>query len=207
METEGFLLLPSFANPSILSRHLDYYKKRTEYIFNGPGKNDHRRRQVTLPESVTKSLQEEIQYLPFLTESHFLKDFVLLHSLPGCERQSAHTDYIPDSSLLQCEKEKLPYLFLFALEQQTKLVVWPGSHKVVQGRGRTVVPIEPKVIELKAGDALVFRPDLVHAGAEYDVENFRIHCYIDSVAVKRDPNRTWIIQKHADELVQSKILE
>lgn len=207
METNGFLILPSFANPSLITKQLQSYKQRTEHIFNGPGRNDHKRRQVSLPESVTKNLRDEILCLPFLTEHHFVEDFVLLHSLPGCQRQAAHTDYIPDTELFQCDAETLPYLFLFAIEDKTKLVVWPGSHKVIQGRGRTIDPIEPTIVELQAGDALVFRSDLVHAGAEYSNENFRIHCYIDSVAVKRFPNRTWIIQKHDDELVQSKIVE
>lgn len=207
METNGYLVLPGFLNPSKLKYKSESYRTRTESIFNGPGRNDHKRRQVNLPESVVKDLKDLIKCIPFLTEYHHIEDFVLLRSLPGCARQAAHTDYIPDVSLLRCESENLPYLFLFAIEDQTKLVVWPGSHKVVQGRGRTIDPIRPTILELNAGDALVFRPDLVHAGAEYETENLRIHCYIDSDAVKRDPNRTWIIGKHADILVRQKIVE
>ena len=60
---------------------------------------------------------------------------------------------------------------------------------------------------LEPGDAVVFRADVVHAGAEYDSENIRIHCYLDSPLVPRDPNRTFIIQEHADSLIQQKILE
>ena len=85
--------------------------------------------------------------------------------------------------------------------------MWDSSHKLVQGRGRTFVPIEPNKIELSSGDAIIFRGDLVHAGAEYESENIRIHCYIDSKLVPRNPNRTWIIHKHANDLIQQKIIE
>ena len=207
METEGYLVLPGFMNPETLTKKVEPYRNRTEYIFNSPEKNDHKRKQVSLPSSIVKELQYEIKTLPFLSEWHVVNDFVLLRSLPGCRRQAAHTDYIPDSSLLRCDSAKLPLLFLFALESNTRLIVWPGSHKVVQGRGRSLQPIQPKILTLDAGDAVVFRPDLVHAGAEYETENIRIHCYIDSVTVKRNPNRTWIIGKHADELVRNKIYD
>lgn len=207
MESDGYLLLPGFLEPTALRKKVESYRNRTEYIFNAPEKNDHKRKQVSLPSSIVKELQYEIKTLPFLSEWHVVNDFVLLRSLAGCTRQAAHTDYIPDSTLLQCELDRLPLLFLFALESNTRLVVWPGSHKVVQGRGRSLQPIQPKVLTLDAGDAVVFRPDLVHAGAEYETENIRIHCYIDSTEVKRNPNRTWIIGKHADELVRNKIYE
>lgn len=207
MDTEGYLLLPGFLDPTNLVKAMEPYRNRTDYIFNAPGNNDHKRRQVSLHQGIIQELQAEIQSLPFLSNVHHVEDFVLLRSLSGCKRQAAHTDYIPETSLLQCDTYKLPLLFLFALEENTKLVVWPGSHKVIQGRGRTVQPIQPRTVTLDRGDALVFRADLVHAGAEYETENIRIHCYIDSDLVKRNPNRTWIIGKHADELVREKIRE
>jgi ectoine hydroxylase-related dioxygenase (phytanoyl-CoA dioxygenase family) len=207
MESDGYLVLPGFLNPESLWKKVEPFRYRTDSIFNGQGKNDHKRKQTSLPNRVIQELLSEVQTLPFLLGCHVVKDFVLLRSLPGCTRQAAHTDYIPDTALLQCESEKLPLLFLYALEDDTRLVVWPGSHKVVQGRGRSKEPILPKVITIDAGDAILFRPDVVHAGAEYETENVRIHCYIDSTLVKRDPNRTWIIAKHADELVREKILE
>ena len=207
MESDGYLVLPGFMNPEPFLKKVEPYRKHTEYIFNGQEKNDHKRKQVALSTYIMKDLQFEIQTLPFLTESHKVNDFVLLRSLPKCTRQAAHTDYIPDTTLLQCDQTDLPLLFLYALEPNTRLVVWPGSHKVIQGRGRTLKPIVAKTVLLDAGDAIVFRPDLVHAGAEYETENIRIHCYIDSEKVKRNPNRTWIIGKHADQLVREKILE
>jgi ectoine hydroxylase-related dioxygenase (phytanoyl-CoA dioxygenase family) len=53
--------------------------------------------------------------------------------------------------------------------------------------------INCKVIEINKGDVLVFRADLVHAGSDYDEENIRLHLYLDSPYVKREPNKTWVI--------------
>lgn len=206
METEGYLILPQFLDPKHLLQTLEPYRKRTQYIFNGE-ENDHKRRQTSVSVHDVKEFREALLQLPFLTSVHCLEYFVLLRSLPGCTRQLAHTDYIPDEELLMSTPETRPFLCVLALEDNTKLVVWPGSQKVIQGRGRTMAPIEPKVVFLEAGDAIIFRGDLVHAGAEYDTDNIRLHCYIDSKAVNRNPNRTWIISKHADDLVQQKIVE
>jgi hypothetical protein len=206
METDGYLLLPQFLNPTSLQKTLQPYKTKTQYIFNG-STNDHKRRQVNVHTMDVKEFRDELLNLPFLTRYHCLDYFVLLRSLPGCERQLAHTDYIPDEELLTCSSEDRPLLCVLALEDKTKLIVWPGSHKIINGRGRTMAPIQPKILWLDAGDAVVFRGDLVHAGAEYTTENMRLHCYIDSKAVNRHPNRTYIIHKHADPLVQEKIVE
>ena len=204
MDTDGFVFLKDFADPTALRTAVEPYREKTEYIFNGTGRNDHKRRQVKLPLRMMKSLQEKLQEK---YPQHQIQEFVLLRSLPGCQQQQAHTDYIPDSSLLTCSSEQLPLLFVFALEPNTCLIVWPGSHKIVRGLGRTKEPFVPAVLVLDAGDAVVFRADLVHAGAAYDSENIRIHCYLDSSAVPRDPNRTFIIKKHADPLIQEKILQ
>lgn len=204
MNTDGYILLPNFADSDSLRAKIEPYKSRAEYIFNGPSVNDHKRKQVALPANIVSDLRQKIEGLSFVSEDHRVQDFVLLRSLSGCTRQMAHTDYIPTDELLGCPTNKLPYLFLFAVEDNTSLIVWPSSHRIVRGRGRTTSPYK---LYLSAGDAVLFRPDLVHAGSEYENENVRIHCYIDSSHVRRDPNRTWIIRKHADDLVQSKVVE
>lgn len=207
MDSEGYLILKNFCEVDSLLEKVKPSVEKTEFIFNGQGKNDHKRRQVKLPMSIVSELQQKILALPFVGEFHTVKDFVLLRSLPGCKRQQAHTDYIPDARLKHCPANERPLLFLFAIEDNTKLVVWPSSHKVVQGLGRSMDPVEPLMVVLDKGDAFLFRADLVHAGAEYGVENIRIHCYIDSQAVPRNPNRTWIIKKHSDSFIQQKIIE
>jgi ectoine hydroxylase-related dioxygenase (phytanoyl-CoA dioxygenase family) len=50
---------------------------------------------------------------------------------------------------------------------------------------------EHKLLALDAGDILLFRSDLVHAGSAYTEDNLRLHAYLDSPFVKRITNRTW----------------
>ena len=207
MDTQGYTVLKHFFDTQVYIKAIQPYIEKTEYIFNGQSKNDHKRRQVKLPLSLMKSLQTSLQASTLVSPNHIIKDFVLLRSLPGCQRQQAHTDYIPDDTLKYCPSDIQPLLCLFAIEENTRLVVWPSSQKVVQGLGRSMDPIEPKVLVLDAGDAVLFRADLVHAGAEYESENMRIHCYIDSPVVPRNPNKTWIVKKHSEPLVYEKIVE
>jgi hypothetical protein len=102
---------------------------------------------------------------------------------------------------------EMPLLFLLALEDNTHLEVWPSSHLVIQGH-RGGPAIQSTTVELNAGDAILFRGDLVHAGAAYpDRQNLRIHAYLDSAAVPRDPNQTYIIYKHAAPSLRDLIQE
>jgi hypothetical protein len=47
----------------------------------------------------------------------------------------------------------------------------------------------------------------VHAGSAYEKANRRLHIYLDSPTIPRIQNRTWIIYKHADSVMQGRILE
>lgn len=120
--------------------------------------------------------------------AHAALNFVLLESRPGCQRQAAHCDYVPTPELLAASDETIPLLFFLALEDDTQAV-------------------QRKTLQLAAGDAVVFRADLIHAGSAYDKNNIRIHAYLDHPSVKRDPNRTWIIYKHAAPEVRARIIE
>jgi ectoine hydroxylase-related dioxygenase (phytanoyl-CoA dioxygenase family) len=58
-------------------------------------------------------------------------------------------------------------------------------------------PIKMQRIEMKKGDILMFRGDLVHSGSKYEKSNIRLHCFMDSGF--RTPNRTYLIHTHASE--------
>ena len=174
-----------------VSEILDYAEHRAEKaepIFNGKCKL---RRQIALP--LTKWVQNLKEKLQF--GDYQVRNFVILQSLPGCQEQEAHCDYVPTPELLQTTDDTVPLLFFLALEDDTTLEVWPGSHYVVRGEHRV---IHKQQLKLNAGDAVFFRADLVHAGSAYSKQNTRIHCYLDHPSVRRDPNRTWLIQKHSD---------
>lgn len=100
------------------------------------------------------------------------REFHVLRSLPGCARQQAHTDFDPAGFPARAP----PFAVLVALEDGTRLHTWDGGHVLH---------------ELGAGDVLVFRGDVPHAGAAYARENTRLHFYLDSTAARREGNKVW----------------
>ena len=48
-----------------------------------------------------------------------------------------------------------------------------------------------KIINLERGDALIFRGDLIHAGSAYEMDNVRLHCYLDVPGTKRNHDQTF----------------
>lgn len=51
-----------------------------------------------------------------------------------------------------------------------------------------------EIIDLHSGDLFIFRADLIHAGCAYDVDNVRLHVFLDSQYIKRIKNRTYIVE-------------
>jgi hypothetical protein len=167
------------------------------YIFNDnpTQKEDRKRVQEKMPKRLSNILHKKL--VATFPEKE-INDFVILKSKAGCQKQAAHTDYIPIPDILNAADDKIPLLFLLALEDNTKLLVWPKSHMLL-----TV--ISHVELHLNAGDAVVFRGDLVHAGASYDIDNIRVHAYLDTPGIKRKKNMTYIIHKHAPSDTRSKI--
>ena len=201
LHTEGYEIKHGWCtiSPAVLTA-MQKRASDAEPIFNDnpeQRRNDRHRRQVDLPVrgEWMRSLQTRLhkEY-----PAHTALNFVLLESRPGCQRQAAHCDYVPTPELLAASDETIPLLFLLALEDDTHLDVWPKTQ---------TQPVQRKTLQLAAGDAVVFRADLVHAGSAYDKNNIRIHAYLDHPSVKRDPNRTWIIYKHAAPEVRARIVE
>jgi ectoine hydroxylase-related dioxygenase (phytanoyl-CoA dioxygenase family) len=184
----GYEIRRNFMDVSDIVDYAEQRAQKAAPIFNGKCKL---RRQIGLP--LTKwvqTLKEKLQFGDYV-----VRNFVILQSLPGCQEQEAHCDYVPTPELLETTDDTVPLLFFLALENDTALEVWPGSHRVVRGEHMV---IHKQQIRLNKGDGVIFRGDLVHAGSAYSKKNTRIHCYLDHPSVKRDPNRTWIIQKHSD---------
>ncbi|OWZ21100.1 hypothetical protein PHMEG_0004393 [Phytophthora megakarya] len=55
----------------------------------------------------------------------------------------------------------------------------PGTRlKVFAGCFTTMDVTKVKVLELRTGDAVLFRADLIHCGMAYDDDNYRLHGYV-----------------------------
>jgi len=128
-----------------------------------------------------------VENLNQLFPQHVCTDTVILSSQPGCLAQMAHTDY----SVEECRNSPIvPLACIVALMDNTPLDVWPGS---IGGDEKGL--FAHSQIRLNRGDALVFRGDLVHGGAAFDVFNARLHVYLDKG--QREPNRTHLVKgKH-----------
>lgn len=174
-------------------------------------KNDRKRRQMTLSANKTsKAMKAFLQSLnQFIKEniSENLKPnaWVTIHSRPGCQDQAAHSDYVPDCSLTAASDEQMPLAVLVAMMPGTKLNAWPGSTNLVtmsESELKRIKPIQCKEETLNPGDILVFRGDFVHAGSGYDEDNYRLHAFLDSEFVPREPNRTWLIHSHGGQEIR-----
>ena len=92
-------------------------------------------------------------------------------------RQPRHWD-VPDQKSgehlkdLELPPADVPLSVMVAIEPGAKLWIYPD--------GCSSAEETALLIDLEVGDVLVWRGDLVHAGAGYEVEHYRIHAYIDS---------------------------
>lgn len=154
-----------------------------------------------------------------LFPSRKMQNLVCLQSLPACARQPKHTDYTfvlakERKAMVQARaKHDMPILAMMAVED-TSLLLWPYSHRLLHAfwKRNPTKPFNKKVSmplgynvsrqRLKKGSLLLFRPDLVHAGDEFQEENFRLHAYlVDPGSVLRySPNETNILGKAASEM-------
>ena len=92
----------------------------------------------------------------------------VFRSEEGCLAQLPHLDYPPPT--LVC---------LVALVDGTSIDVWPAAIGYeLNASGRR---FERENVVLNAGDVLLFRGDLVHAGASSAIVNVRVHCYLEPV--------------------------
>jgi hypothetical protein len=211
MYKDGYCILSSnqLSEIDIILEDFENQLRNASPIFNST-KNDNKRLQTNLKinrknHAFIQSIDTVIRGLnPLLIPSHW----VILKSKPGCKSQLAHLDYEYSDELMEAalDPAKIPLLVLVAIMPNTRIHIWKNSPKIVRERYRGS-PVAPTTIELQPGDVFVFRADMIHAGADYPEENIRIHCYLDSPHVKRNPNRTWIIQKHAPDTISKHVVE
>lgn len=225
LHQQGYIIyrniLSDLDNSKILERLRDYMNETAGPIFNNEKTNDNRRRQNkmnTRNPTIRKWIQEieeTIRSIHPIQSLHF-RDWNVLQSLPDCKSQQPHTDYVPTEQFIKKMDEldtpenhrKIPLLCLIAMEPNTYLDVWENSIRLTTLsddilRDYMDQDICLNRLCLQAGDVLIFRPDLVHAGSPYSEENIRLHVYLDSMEIPRQANRTFIINKHGGYLLRS----
>lgn len=171
-------------------------------------RRDDRRRTQFSPRHVDGLLGEVEAFLDragYLAK-HRANEWKAVQSRSGCVAQPAHCDYSPDS-LLGLPDKQMPLFVLVALMPNTRLHVWPNSIRLITDarRAQRCAQIAPQTLELAAGDVFVGRADLVHAGAAYAEQHFRLHCFLDTTACQRPPNDTYVIHRDAEPAVRAAI--
>jgi len=160
------------------------------YVRGDSHVGDHRRYQVAL-DPLENGICQTIQAaVAKLLPSHCARDWVLVKSKAGCKEQSPHVDFFATPSLERASDAEMPLVLLVAVMPQTRLVVWPRSIGWMGEDARLPMRAPKETLCLEAGDAVVFRGDLVHAGAAYASDHVRLHCFLDNPKIKRGKNAT-----------------
>ena len=160
---------------------------------------------LSLRPKVVQQLCSRIKaYLNKHYPNHTPRDFVILRSDKGCEDQPAHMDYTPSDTKHVTNDEEMPLACVLCLEEGTMFDVWPWAF----GPDFWSSPFTryPNLrLALNVGDLLVFRGDLVHAGAGYNHDNIRLHCYMDHKSTKRTHNVTFYLDQDSRILPRKKV--
>jgi hypothetical protein len=191
-DVDGYMILRNVI--SVKKREIQYALQKVRQsatpIFNS-AMNDYRRKQVSISEGLP--YVHQLTYLTHKMFPHlFLQDPVLILSDKGCLEQTPHCDYDPSTFSGHDQSGSVPYGAILALQDETRFVVWAGSHLCARATtSRILSKCEKRILLLNKGDVLFFRGDLIHAGASYTEENIRLHAYLDHHAVTRHPDRTY----------------
>jgi len=186
---------------SELLKEADWY-----CIFNQKLKRTHRYQRALCPEdrglqSVFRQVQRECRGL---FPDHVPRQEVILKCDAGCVQQKAHCDFPPEDLNRDCRCN--PMGCLIAIMPNTKIVLWPKMFSLDDWKDRE--PVRSVILQLEPGEIFVFRGDLVHAGAAYQTQHFRLHMYLDGPDNRQRKNATWIVRyEHQQTHPVDKIIE
>lgn len=100
-----------------------------------------------------------------------LRNWVAVKSMPGGDEQDAYRDFPSCEIKTARQKNRIQGILIVGLMRKTRLVLYEACFTEAD-------PTKRKVIEFDAGDIVILRGDLVHAGASYPVVNLQLHCVL-----------------------------
>jgi ectoine hydroxylase-related dioxygenase (phytanoyl-CoA dioxygenase family) len=115
----------------------------------------------------------------------------ILRSWDKSEKQLLHCDFNENKNFFSLTMEKkfssIPLVVVVALVDNTPFIVFPGAiARAPTSNGRCALHDPDKAITLKlnSGDVCIFRADLIHSGAAFNLKknenNFRFHLFVSS---------------------------
>ena len=126
-------------------------------------------------------------------------DAQLLYSIAGGHDQRPHTDITagfdelksPEVEALHrhIQSGRIPLSVIITFSKPSTLHVWPGSMNTIWAESTKDKNEWSKVVRIPPFSALIFRQDLVHAGAKYKTNNLRLHFYMDLNADDYKPQK------------------
>jgi len=137
----------------------------------------------------------------------------IFKSVSGCQNQLAHCDFHQHKDFLKYYDSNAILSVILALERSTKFHVWPKSINSINPTKQKPSHIKRSTINMNAGDIIIFRGDLIHAGAGYFRDNYRMHCFLMPIEVRNDDKlwstdikMGWYELKYADEATKKRIV-
>jgi hypothetical protein len=121
-------------------------------------------------------------------------DIALLLSEEGAEEQEPHCDAPLTEANFEDLQNTCPLSCLVSLDQDSSLIVWPGSHKTIWELSEDNIPepITPLRVNIPLGWACFFSQYLVHAGDSNQSGHpiVRLHIFFNGPHQDRQENET-----------------
>ena len=193
LHDNGFFVYPAkFALEDIQSVLIDVIQiseMKWRGIFNP---NPKRHQCKELKHRNYKCMDECVRFLGTVNAELQARQWVALRTMEGAQRQYAHTDYDPEATK-PLQNNQMPLLAFIPLEDNTQLYIWNPSKGILNGTYRNVT-VKPSLLTVHRGDLVIFRGDLIHAGAEWNGSpRYRLHCFFHHPLVPFPDNATWKI--------------
>uniref|UniRef100_K3W8I0 Phytanoyl-CoA dioxygenase n=1 Tax=Globisporangium ultimum (strain ATCC 200006 / CBS 805.95 / DAOM BR144) TaxID=431595 RepID=K3W8I0_GLOUD len=119
------------------------------------------------------------------------KHWVALKSLPEGVEQEPHHDFPSfETGHVRTKYQTIQAGAMVWPMPNTKLIAYDSCFTEADAWERLA-------LEFSAGDCIIFRGDLVHAGASFDAMNYRIHCTLTVKGIKwrRDAAETALFKQ------------
>lgn len=209
LEPLGYMVVPKavVVEPEIEEALIKASARGYRNIFNPKRKRAQRDINSCRNPVVKRFIADCNIFLKKLFPSRVPNDWVIIRSLPGCQQQQAHTDYLPNSDFK--DRTKAPLNAMVFFQEGSTLEVWEGTQNWIQfdsSQMDGLPEVQCRTLKFDVGDILIFYGDLIHAGSSYSNSNYRLHAYLDTPCYIRPLNVTNIIARGPQQLSR-KIIE
>jgi hypothetical protein len=118
--------------------------------------------------------------------------FACLRAVAGCQAQLEHKDWVTERfEDWSADNVHVPLQVIISLDDAACLTVFPASH-IITPDTDTPQAIPPCTVTFGRNTGIVFRGDLVHAGAQYPTDHHRVFFYLVPNGTLRPVDETYV---------------